>query len=156
MDGLEAKLKEKNSGDKSSADLAVTGPAEDASSSSAAEPTDDNEPNPKRLAVDVSQQSEREDSSAVFSPGPTRYDCSTHSGMGQANAFSESSPPTIQPETLIDAYFARFHAKPFHILDESSVRQRLQLNQLPGYLVQATCAVSARYGSQAPCRSLGD
>ncbi|KAK7716960.1 hypothetical protein SLS64_000904 [Diaporthe eres] len=38
-----------------------------------------------------------------------------------------------------------FHAKPFYILDESSVRQRLQLNQLPTYLVHAIYAVAARY-----------
>ncbi|KAH6690623.1 fungal-specific transcription factor domain-containing protein [Plectosphaerella plurivora] len=126
VDGLEAKLKEKNAGEQTPAEQqAPSLIAEDASSSSAPEPSEDNEPSSKRLALDLSMKQE----SAVFSPGP----------------LSEPSPPTIQPETLIDTYFARFHAKPFHILDESSVRQRLQLNQLPGYLVQSICAVAARH-----------
>ncbi len=53
--------------------------------------------------------------------------------------------PEVQTDALLDTYFNRFHAKPFHILDESTLRQRLQLNQVPGYLVHATCAVGARY-----------
>ncbi|KAK1771151.1 fungal-specific transcription factor domain-containing protein [Phialemonium atrogriseum] len=53
--------------------------------------------------------------------------------------------PGVQTEALLDTYFARFHAKPFHILDESSLRQRLQLNQVPNYLVHAIYAVTARY-----------
>lgn len=57
---------------------------------------------------------------------------------------SAPSPPGIQPDALLDTYFSRFHAKPFYILDESSVRQRLQLNQLPTYLVHAIYAVAAR------------
>lgn len=51
----------------------------------------------------------------------------------------------MQTDALLDTYFSRFHAKPFYILDESTVRQRLQLNQLPNYLVNAIYAVAARY-----------
>ena len=47
-------------------------------------------------------------------------------------------------EALIDIYFSRFHDKPFHIFDESTFRQRLQLNQLPNYLLHALYAVAAR------------
>ena len=58
---------------------------------------------------------------------------------------SEPSSPQVQPDTLLDTYFARFHAKPYHILDESSVRQRLQLNQVPMFLMHAIYAVASRY-----------
>jgi hypothetical protein len=51
----------------------------------------------------------------------------------------------VQAEALLDTYFNRFHSKPFHILDESTLRQRLQLNQVPLYLVHAVYAVAARY-----------
>ncbi|KAG7128272.1 putative transcriptional regulatory protein PB1A11.04c like [Verticillium longisporum] len=129
VDGLEAKLKEKNAGEKTPTEPAAPGPLdEEASSSSAAEVSDEVEPKPKRLAIDTMRQNDA-DESAVYSPAPA----------------GEPSPPTVQPDTLLDTYFARFHAKPFHILDESSVRQRLQLSQLPGYLVQGICAVAARY-----------
>ncbi|KAF3353485.1 hypothetical protein VdG1_08152 [Verticillium dahliae VDG1] len=129
VDGLEAKLKEKNAGEKTPTEPTAPGPLdEEASSSSAAEVSDEVEPKPKRLAIDTMRQNDA-DESAVYSPAPA----------------GEPSPPTVQPDTLLDTYFARFHAKPFHILDESSVRQRLQLSQLPGYLVQGICAVAARY-----------
>ncbi|KAG7289716.1 hypothetical protein NEMBOFW57_006092 [Staphylotrichum longicolle] len=55
--------------------------------------------------------------------------------------------PDIHPDTLLDTYFARFHDKPFHIFDESTLRQRLQLHQVPGYLVNAIHAVAARYAN---------
>lgn len=141
VDGLEAKLKEKNAGEQTPTEPAPSLTAEDASSSSAPEPSEDNEPSSKRLALDLALKQE----SAVFSPGPIRYGQSTGPPGLVLTSLSEPSPPTVQPETLIDTYFARFHAKPFHILDESSVRQRLQLNQLPGYLVQSICAVAARH-----------
>ena len=53
--------------------------------------------------------------------------------------------PDIHPDTLLDIYFARFHDKPFHVFDESTLRQRLQLHQVPSYLVSAIHAVAARY-----------
>jgi hypothetical protein len=58
---------------------------------------------------------------------------------------SEPTTPEVQTDALLDTYFNRFHSKPFHILDESTLRQRLQLNQVPLYLVHAICAVGARY-----------
>ncbi|KAF2872586.1 fungal-specific transcription factor domain-containing protein [Massariosphaeria phaeospora] len=59
----------------------------------------------------------------------------------------EPSPqsPSIVPDLLLDTYFARIHGKPYHILDETTIRQRIQANQLPGYLAYAIYAVSARY-----------
>lgn len=58
----------------------------------------------------------------------------------------------MQTNALLDTYFNRFHAKPFHILDESTLRQRLQLNQVPSYLFHATCAIGARYVLQSVVR----
>ncbi|KAF2745761.1 hypothetical protein M011DRAFT_495564 [Sporormia fimetaria CBS 119925] len=53
--------------------------------------------------------------------------------------------PTILPDLLLDTYFTRVHGKPYHILDETITRQRLQANQLPVHLAYAIYAVSARY-----------
>ena len=61
---------------------------------------------------------------------------------------SEPSPPAVQPDVLLDTYFSRCHGKAYYILDETSTRQRMQLNQIPSYLVFAIYAVSARYDSQ--------
>ena len=52
--------------------------------------------------------------------------------------------PTIMPDLLLDTYFARIHGKPYHILDETTTRQRMQANQLPTYLAYAIYAVGAR------------
>jgi hypothetical protein len=56
---------------------------------------------------------------------------------------SEPSPGVL-PDVLLDTYFARCHGKVYHILDETATRQRVQLNQIPSYLVYAIYAVSAR------------
>lgn len=58
---------------------------------------------------------------------------------------SRDSKPAVQTEALLETYFRRFHAKPFHILDESSFRQRLQLHQIPSYLLSAVCGLASRY-----------
>jgi hypothetical protein len=50
----------------------------------------------------------------------------------------------LKTEALFDTYFSRFHGKPFYILDESFVRQRFQLKQLPSLVTNAICAVAAR------------
>ncbi|KAJ4996406.1 Fungal specific transcription factor domain-containing protein [Colletotrichum sp. SAR 10_66] len=125
VDGLEAKLKEKNEGEKTPTTPTTAGIKEEDASRPEADTEDS--PNPKRLALDTSKVDV--DESAIYSPAPA----------------SEPSPPGIQPDALLDTYFTRFHSKPYHILDESSVRQRLQLNQLPNYLVHGIYAVAARY-----------
>ena len=58
---------------------------------------------------------------------------------------SSVQSPNLSPDLLLDTYFARIHGKPYYILDESTTRQRLQANQLPGHLAYAIYAVSARY-----------
>lgn len=56
---------------------------------------------------------------------------------------SEPSPG-VQPDAVLDTYFTRFHAKPYHIVDESTLRRRLQQDQVPAYLLHAIYAVAAR------------
>lgn len=140
MDGLEQKLKEsKKPGDSPGAEeppLSAT--TEDGASIIAASETQEddssaNEPKVKRQALEISHVNDTAEESAVYSP----------------TVASEPSPG-VQAEALLDTYFSRFHAKPYHILDESTVRQRLQLNQLPVYLVHAIYAVGARYGFESP------
>ncbi|KAK0635865.1 fungal transcriptional regulatory-like protein [Bombardia bombarda] len=70
---------------------------------------------------------------------PTSMDITQDQDVG------DQQSPGVQPDALLDTYFTRFHAKPFHILDESTLRQRLQLNQVPVYLLHAIYAVAARY-----------
>ncbi|KAH7324507.1 fungal-specific transcription factor domain-containing protein [Stachybotrys elegans] len=127
VDGLEAKLKEKNAQEQSSSSGAV---AEASPNETESASGDTAEPSAKRPALEgQSSPSSRE--IPVFSPDP--------------NVPRDSSTPPVQTDALLDTYFSRFHAKPYHILDESSVRQRMQLSQLPGYLCQAISAVAARY-----------
>lgn len=61
-----------------------------------------------------------------------------------ANKSSEPSP-TVLPDVLLNTYFLRVHGKVYHILDETVIRQRLQMNQIPNHLLFAIYAVSARF-----------
>lgn len=54
---------------------------------------------------------------------------------------------TVPTEALLDTYFSRFHGKPYHILDETVIRQRIQAHQIPSFLAHAIYAVSARYAT---------
>ncbi|KAI1502633.1 fungal-specific transcription factor domain-containing protein [Biscogniauxia marginata] len=136
VDGLEAQLKDQKKPDAS--------PSTEGPPPVSAEDTDDTvelvatnstgnatgvstEPKAKRPALDTSRATEMKAESAIYSP------------------VTSDSSPDVQTDALLDTYFNRFHAKPYHILDESSVRQRLQLNQLPSFLVHAIYAVAARY-----------
>jgi hypothetical protein len=67
--------------------------------------------------------------------------------MGSKADFDGRETPQspVQTEAMLDTYFNHLHARPYYILDESSVRQRLQMKQLPGYLTHAISAVAARY-----------
>ncbi|ESZ94083.1 hypothetical protein SBOR_5559 [Sclerotinia borealis F-4128] len=84
---------------------------------------------PKRPHLET-MMSNIADESAVYSPTP----------------ISEPSP-SVQQDVLLDTYFVRCHGKSYHILDESSIRQRIQANRIPTYLLYAIYAVSARYTS---------
>ncbi|RYP26575.1 hypothetical protein DL767_007973 [Monosporascus sp. MG133] len=134
VDGLEARLKDQKNSDTSPTTDETSPPtAEEPSSvadaSAAAEAgTVTLEPKPKRPALDTAR--------AVDAPTET---------AGFPHTANSELSPGVQADALLDTYFTRFHAKPYYILDESSVRQRLQLSQLPNYLVHAVYAVGARY-----------
>jgi hypothetical protein len=51
------------------------------------------------------------------------------------------------PDSMVDAYFARIHGKPYFILDESVTRQSHQMGQLPAALSMAIYAITLRFVS---------
>ncbi|KAK4158516.1 fungal transcriptional regulatory-like protein [Chaetomidium leptoderma] len=120
VDGLEARLKDKKADPDAES-------SEDAMTDAPEAPASAQSPSNAAPGVKPDMGQETQDT-AMFSPIQP----------------SEQSPE-IHPETLLDIYFTRFHDKPFHIFDESTLRQRLQLNQVPTYLVHAIYAVAARY-----------
>lgn len=133
VDGLEQKLKDQKNSESSlgteEAALAATETISNAESTETAASASAStaERSPKRQEIEASQPKEVTGESAVYSPP------------------AENEPsPGVQTDALLDTYFTCFHAKPFYILDESSVRQRLQLNQLPVYLIHAIYSVAAR------------
>lgn len=69
VDGLEAKLKEKNAGEKTPTTPTSAGIKEE--EASRAEDDTEEDSNPKRLALDTSKIDV--DESAVYSPAPARY-----------------------------------------------------------------------------------
>ncbi|KAH6988730.1 fungal-specific transcription factor domain-containing protein [Ilyonectria destructans] len=146
VDGLEAKLKEKN--DDYTSQTVANGPtsAKTDTSGSGSQAGEGGEPAPKRIALDT-RASPCDTDLTMLSP--------------QTHINRELSPNAAPADTHLDTYFTRFHGKPYYILDESSVRQRLQLNQLPKYLSYAISAVAARYtphpsGYQAATRLSDD
>ncbi|OAQ65789.2 fungal specific transcription factor [Pochonia chlamydosporia 170] len=125
VDGLEAKLKEKNAEGESSklGESALTEADDD-------DDTDAGEPAPKRLATEASKSSDEEGLKIVTDIKPTSRD-------------NPASP--VETDAYLHTYFARFHGKPYYILDESSIRQRIQLNQLPDSLAYAIWSVASRH-----------
>ncbi|KAI1380609.1 hypothetical protein F4677DRAFT_192757 [Hypoxylon crocopeplum] len=128
VDGLEAQLKDHRKTDASSSTESLPRITTGESNPESPVVKSASEPKPKRLVLDTTRSPETDAESIVYSP----------------SIISEPSPG-IQIDALINTYFNRFHAKPYHILDESSVRQRLQVNQLPSHLIHAIYAVAARY-----------
>lgn len=69
---------------------------------------------------------------------------------------SQPSPPVhyfALPDSVLDAYFARIHGKPYFILDESVTRQSHQMGQLPVALSMAIYAITLRFVPPPPCLS---
>ncbi|PBP16578.1 Transcription factor Cys6 [Diplocarpon rosae] len=115
VDGLEQRLKD----EKKKSHAAAAGDREMES------PGSDVKPKRRRLeAANIPH------ASAVSSPPPTR---------------DEPAPTAVPPDVLLDTYFSRCHGKAYYVLEESTTRQRMQLDQIPAYLVLAIYAVSARY-----------
>lgn len=132
VDGLEAQLKDHRKADASPTTEKLPHISTEETSPGARLAADDSDSGPKskRPTLDISRATEIASESAIYSP-----------------TISSEPSPGVQIDTLLDTYFSRFHAKPYHILDESSVRQRLQLNQLPSYLIYAIYSVAARFAS---------
>ncbi|KAK3326439.1 fungal transcriptional regulatory-like protein [Apodospora peruviana] len=129
VDGLEAKLKEKKT---DTGTMAAEGTPSDAGEG------------PSSAAQAAASVNGGEDTPNQPSTGTARGQGIRESPESSPNQQNEPSP-RIEPDALLDTYFTRFHAKPFFILDESTLRQRLQLNQVPRYLIHAVFAVAARY-----------
>ncbi|KAF4121021.1 LOW QUALITY PROTEIN: Fungal trans [Geosmithia morbida] len=136
VDGLEAKLKDKNA-HQTTRSTALAGSKR---YHDAVESHGRGEPVSKRTATE-----------ARLSPGPNE-DTPPRSSVGLPltphvaglSADLDSDLPALIPEAVLDTYFARFHAKPYHILDEGSIRRRIQLGQLPDFLEHAIWAVASR------------
>ncbi|PNY29874.1 Transcriptional regulatory protein [Tolypocladium capitatum] len=127
VDGLEAKLKEKNA--EGSSPRAGESAEDEAAEEAEADEPETIEPPPKRVAADANKP-------------PFADTAGMHPLRPVVPREVPASP--VRTDAFLHTYFTRFHGKPYYILDESSVRQRVQLNQLPGYLCYAIWAVAAR------------
>lgn len=130
VDGLERRLKDEkkshspnNEGDSASVEESING---------------DSKPKPPQLDTTITANE-----SAVYSPSSIRFEYLVPNARIELTNTSEPSPG-IQTDALLDTYFTRCHGKAYHILDETNTRQRVQLNQIPSYLLYAIYAVSAR------------
>ncbi|KAJ6789404.1 hypothetical protein PWT90_03634 [Aphanocladium album] len=131
VDGLEAKLKEKNAEDGTEMDAELE--AQSAEPEQAG-PSEAYEPPLKRIASASEKSPDASAEPKFASSRPSSADQTTANG-------------TVPTETLINAYFATAHGRPYFIVDESAVRQRMQLKQLPQYLVDAMCATVAKFSA---------
>ncbi|UKZ92324.1 uncharacterized protein TrAFT101_007284 [Trichoderma asperellum] len=138
VDGLEAKLKEKNaeSEQPSSSSVSTTQDPPAAESSTKRQPAERDaiEPVAKRRATE-------EKTMAMTTPNVTELPLFSP----QTSTTGDPATPAVQTDALLDTYFNRFHNKPFHIVDETLIRKRIQLNQLPPFLFNAIAAVAARH-----------
>ncbi|TAQ90951.1 hypothetical protein B7494_g689 [Chlorociboria aeruginascens] len=81
------------------------------------------------------------------------------SALEESAVHSPTSPSApspgmvIQPDVLLDTYFTRCHGKAYHILDETTTRQRIQLNQVPSHLRDAIYGISARLSEEYTLRA---
>jgi hypothetical protein len=166
VDGLEQRLKDQKSADPATAGAAAAVAAEIAALGSTAGDGSQGNPAPvggassdEKAPADAATSSRGGDAgeSALFSPSPSRLvqqpdvprkirQSKRKNPDPKVNLDTSEPNPTgpVPADALLDTYFNRFHGKPYHILDESSVRQRLQVNQVPPYLAHAIYAVAAR------------
>ena len=144
VDGLEAKLKEKNEESPPTPSTPDTSHESPSNGPTPAEQEGDRQP--KRPALDTNRAADGNEP-ALFSPAQERYEATYSALLRRGSCTKSRYRPTspVQAEVLLDTYFTRFHAKPYSILDESSIRQRMQLNQVPNFLLHAIYAVSARF-----------
>ncbi|KIH89268.1 hypothetical protein SPBR_07449 [Sporothrix brasiliensis 5110] len=170
VDGLEQKLKEKG-GDEAGAEGSEAGGA-GSGSGSGISPSSDESPGAAATTTALSGDS----STASRSKAAAADDPATEKPRKQSTTNGPEMPapavpmkpdtelssfqqqqhktPPVQVDTLLHTYFTRSHAKPFHILDESSFRQRLQLDI---HLIQTATkqqSVLAKTTPYAPARKL--
>ncbi|KAM6482084.1 fungal-specific transcription factor domain-containing protein [Trichoderma sp. SZMC 28011] len=134
VDGLEAKLKEKNAeGEQASASSATEN-----SETPTTESSTKRQPAERDIAEPVAKRRATEEKTT-----PNVTELPLYSP--QTSTTGEPATPSIQTDALLDTYFTRFHNKPFHIFDESLIRKRVNQNQLPPFLFDAIAAVAARH-----------
>jgi hypothetical protein len=132
VDGLERRLKDEKKSHSPNTDGDSVAPEQGLNG----------DPKPKRPQLDTANLVNE---SAVYSPTPIRS-ARVILGTYRTNLTIYSEPsPAVQPDVLLDTYFTRCHGKAYHILEEATTRQRIQLNQIPSYLLYAIYAVSARW-----------
>ncbi|KAI6390670.1 hypothetical protein MCOR23_009430 [Pyricularia oryzae] len=147
IDGLEQQLKDKKTADPSGTEVAtIIGNTRTASNASIAPDVDQVSPSASagpaagsvadedlksRIDPALTNRSAQISESAIYSPSP--------------GSEPSSMSITVPTEALLDTYFSRFHGKPYHILDETVIKQRIQAHQIPSFLAHAIYAVSARY-----------
>ncbi|KAM0457706.1 hypothetical protein ACHAPV_006601 [Trichoderma viride] len=136
VDGLEAKLKEKNaeSEQPSSSESTTQEPQ-------AAESATKRQPAERDAAEPVAKRRATEEKTMTTTPNVTELSLFSP----QTSTTGDPATPSVQTDALLDTYFNRFHNKPFHIVDETLIRKRIQLNQLPPFLFNAIAAVAARH-----------
>ncbi|KAJ9413517.1 hypothetical protein QL093DRAFT_2072142 [Fusarium oxysporum] len=119
LDGLEAKLGGKGEDDVSLASSNLPGARKNEPSQNSSLVTEVDELVAKRVTVNARASLRDMASLSLHAP-----------------AARGLSPPPAQAEVLIDTYFVRFHGKPYYIVDESSIRQRLhrRIDDLQGSL----------------------
>ncbi|CAK7232681.1 hypothetical protein SBRCBS47491_008354 [Sporothrix bragantina] len=169
VDGLEQKLKDQKkdgAGDDTAAESSEASAAGTASGSGIS-PTSDSSPgataaagaakiateatassssNPQAAVPEVTmtEQSRKQSKSKTHETVTTSANTKDDSEVFSSHQSQQDQGPPVQVDALLHTYFTRSHAKPFHILDESSFRQRLQLNQIPSYLLGSVCALASR------------
>ena len=131
VDGLERRLKDEKKSHSPNGEVG----------SVTAEESVNGDSKPKRPQLDTTNIA---DETAVYSPTPPRL---AVFALKEENMLTGSSAPSpaVQLDVLLDTYFTRCHGKAYHILDETTTRQRIQLNNVPSYLLYAIYAVSARW-----------
>ncbi|KAG5919184.1 hypothetical protein E4U61_001069 [Claviceps capensis] len=123
VDGLEAKLTGKH-GHQDLTKTEVSGkgcPRKE-------RPTDDAGPASNRVATETSD----------------RPPCEAEARKATDSAKNLHTSPA-DTDVFLHTYFTRLHGRPFYVLDESTIRQRVRLKQLPDYLANAIWAVASRH-----------
>ncbi|KAM0475654.1 hypothetical protein ACHAPX_006978 [Trichoderma viride] len=136
VDGLEAKLKEKNAESEQSPSS-----SESTQEPQAAEPSTKRQPAERDAAEPVAKRRATEEKTMSTTPNVTELPLFSP----QTSTTGDPATPSVQTDALLDTYFNRFHNKPFHIVDETLIRKRIQLNQLPPFLFNAIAAIAARH-----------